>query len=189
MVGMDVREAIRQSTDSNVLTLLLLGENHHHYLGNLQTTALEALNTLDIKVLQVEVMNVISWVAAKELILIKETEGKTLEALIKFLDVVLACLFFTMWEVPAKDVMRVTHLMLTHSLMITPEASLDKVHLHFLLPLVLHREPYVCFRVQLIYKFKERASLEQPVANLVFNICKDLEELSGADLGITQDVA
>lgn len=150
---------------------------------------MEACYTLDIKVLQVEVMNVIPWIAAKELLLIKQTEGKTLEALVKLLDVVLACLFFTMWEVPAKDVMRIAHLVLTHTLMIAPEASLDKVHFHFLLSFVLHREPYVCLRVQLIYKFEERTFLEQPVANLVFNIRKDLEELSGGNLGVTQDVA
>ena len=134
-------------------------------------------------------MDIISWVAAKEFLLIQQTEGKALETLVKLLDVVLTCLFFTRWEVPTKDVMRIAHLMLTHILMIAPETSFDKVHLHFLLPFVLHRKPDVCFGIQFIYKLEERTCLQQPVTDLVLDVRKYLKEFSDADLRVTQDVA
>jgi hypothetical protein len=156
---LNIRKVIIETSNANVIPLLLLRQDHHHDLGNLKPAVLEPRNTIHIKVLDVEVIYIVLGVSRKELLVVKQTECQALKTLVETFDVLLTCFPLPRWKVPVKDITSISHLFFSHILMIAPDAGLYEVDFHLLLVFVLHRKPDIAIAVQLVDKLEERAGL------------------------------
>jgi len=81
-------------------------------------------------------------------------------------------------DIPVEHIAGVVRLFVDHFLGVGPNARLNEVNTHLLLPFVLNCKPNIAFVIDFVDEFEQRPTFEQFVAQLILDVSEHFKKLS-----------